>query len=539
NRRIPALFLVKGHRGFTFQTGIVDEAQPNARLNDALLRGNLLARGRFDQLPIPFHAVATDLRNRKTVVLDTGDLARAVRASSSIPLVFPPVVAGEAVLVDGGLSANIPVAEARQLGAARVIVSDVTEYPRDTLDFESPLALADQLLGFLFQQTTAERRRGDIWIRPDVQSYRSLDFSPETIATILRRGELAADSTIGRAACLPQRIRNESDFPATTGPWQVTTADRRDSLLLARHLGLSRQGRLDETALRRGLLALAEAEAVRGVWLNPGGRGDSVTLSLEPLTAPVSVGGLGLAYDHELGGRAWAGWFDRRALGTPAEASVLLTLGRYQRELVVAGLAHVDPGMSRLTPIVTVHLLAEDVRQFDDAGIETRAAATREGRVAAGVEFRPGIAWRIRLQAEAIRWSEPGASSSVLGGSLETSARSRGGKSITMEALWAGASARFRVAGEAPMIRTGRTTTVASGRLGWGRALPLRWTLPLGGDAGFPGLHLGERRGFAETMAAVRFGYRAIGPLEARVFAAAGRVWTDARSPGPWLGGAR
>ena len=63
--RIPILFMVRGRHGFELQTGIVDEAQPNARLNAAMLRGNLLARGRFDRLPIPFLAVATDQLSRK------------------------------------------------------------------------------------------------------------------------------------------------------------------------------------------------------------------------------------------------------------------------------------------------------------------------------------------------------------------------------------------------------------------------------------------------------------------------------------------
>jgi len=78
----PLLLWEQGERGFNLQSASVAENEVNALLNGAMLRGNLLARGNFDSLPIPFRAVATDLRNRSPVVLSSGDLARAVRASS-------------------------------------------------------------------------------------------------------------------------------------------------------------------------------------------------------------------------------------------------------------------------------------------------------------------------------------------------------------------------------------------------------------------------------------------------------------------------
>src|SRR5581483_897656 len=98
------------------------EGDINALLASLLLKGNLLARGRFDRLPIPFLAVATDLDSRQPVVLDHGDLAQAVRASYSVPIVFSPMHMQGHVLVDGGISANVPVGIARRAGASRLII---------------------------------------------------------------------------------------------------------------------------------------------------------------------------------------------------------------------------------------------------------------------------------------------------------------------------------------------------------------------------------------------------------------------------------
>ncbi|MFL5490671.1 MAG: patatin-like phospholipase family protein [Gemmatimonadales bacterium] len=99
----PLLLWEQGDRGFNLQSASVAENEVNALVNGAMLRGNLLARGNFDSLPIPFRAVATDLRNRSVVVLSSGDLARAVRASFAIPLIFTPESLDGRILTDGGV----------------------------------------------------------------------------------------------------------------------------------------------------------------------------------------------------------------------------------------------------------------------------------------------------------------------------------------------------------------------------------------------------------------------------------------------------
>ncbi len=79
----------------------------------------------FDDLPIPFRAIATDIVKGEEVVLDSGSLALAMRASMSIPGVFQAVSYKETLLVDGGLLNNFPVDIAKNLGADFIIGSDV------------------------------------------------------------------------------------------------------------------------------------------------------------------------------------------------------------------------------------------------------------------------------------------------------------------------------------------------------------------------------------------------------------------------------
>ena len=118
--RLPTFAVWENNgKGFMLQTGAVREGEVNALMSALMLRGNLLAQGDFDRLPIPLRVVATRLSTRKAVVLATGDLAQAVRASFAIPLLFTPGLIGDDVLMDGGVSDNIPVDIARAMGAER------------------------------------------------------------------------------------------------------------------------------------------------------------------------------------------------------------------------------------------------------------------------------------------------------------------------------------------------------------------------------------------------------------------------------------
>lgn len=124
----------------------------------------------FDQLPIPYRAVAADINDGSAVVIEGGDLALAMRASMSIPGAFPPVVMNDRVLVDGGVASNLPVAAARAMGADIIIAVDVgTPLTRIGAD-SSVLGVTEQLVGLLTvgntKATIASLGPDDILISP-------------------------------------------------------------------------------------------------------------------------------------------------------------------------------------------------------------------------------------------------------------------------------------------------------------------------------------------------------------------------------------
>ncbi|MGH7573266.1 MAG: patatin-like phospholipase family protein, partial [Gemmatimonadota bacterium] len=151
----------------------------------------------FDELPIPFLAIATDVRTGQRVVLRQGDLPTALRASMAIPTVFTPVEIEGRLLVDGGLTDNLPVDEVRALGADVVVAVDVS-LPIDADDeIRSPFDVLERTAAIVSRTRLAEQLgRADLAIAPDLAGYGVFDF--EAGERLIDLGVLAARSAADR-----------------------------------------------------------------------------------------------------------------------------------------------------------------------------------------------------------------------------------------------------------------------------------------------------------------------------------------------------
>jgi NTE family protein len=542
--RRPLVMWEQGDRRFNLQSAAIVESEVNALLNVAMLKGNLIARGDFDSLPIPFRAVATDLATGKPVVIGSGDLAQAVRASVAIPLVFAPERRDSQFLADGGLSANIPVAVARSQGVERVIVSDATEHPGADFDGYSPINVADRLIEFLFQQPPESLQGGDVMVRPDVEGFNSLNFSPRRVARLLANGRAAADSSLSSPAC------GRPSAPAGSGPglprritgFSVAGANASERLALERILGLGLSDTVDTELLRSRLRGLGTSETYHSVWLRPRGSGDSVALDLTTRRTSRRVVAIGLAYDNELGGRMWAGAVDRRVFGLALEGSGGLLLDGFRKELHAGFRRKFQLVRQLMDPVLTVGLATEDIRRFDEDGDELDELETREAFGFAGVERVFPHGWELSLGLRGHAWREPARKDlSTLGVAARAIRVTRTrGRVVRADAVWTGVYQRARL--EAELLgEFGSVRVMPRVMLGWGNDLPIQLAFPLGGDDGFPGLHIGERRGDREAMLGLMFTAPVRGPLLGRIEFAGGR--TASGGPllgfGGWVGGIR
>jgi len=150
----------------------------------------------FDSLPIPLRIVSTDIVSGRKIVFAKGDLATAIRASCSFPLVFSPVNADSMLLMDGGLSSNIPVESAiDEFPGYCIVAVDVTSPMWEKKDLNNPVRLVDQIVSIGHtKQKAIERELAQVLITPDCSGFLNSDFTK--IDSLIARGYRATMARI-------------------------------------------------------------------------------------------------------------------------------------------------------------------------------------------------------------------------------------------------------------------------------------------------------------------------------------------------------
>ncbi len=160
----------------------------------------------FNKLPIPFFCMAADIEKDEAILLQSGSLPKAMRASMAIPTVFTPVMIDNRLLVDGGMINNFPVDEMRKMGADIIIGVDVGFEPYNKSNLNSMLHLIEQ--SFFIHTVEENKRRQeecDILIKPDLEHYSLSNF--DFADSLIKAGELAARKQFNKLRALADSIR--------------------------------------------------------------------------------------------------------------------------------------------------------------------------------------------------------------------------------------------------------------------------------------------------------------------------------------------
>lgn len=240
-----------GDGGVQLDAGLVDGVKLTSILAQLTTQVNQI--NDFDRLPIPFRAVATDLTTGKPVILGRGPLVDALRASMSIPALFPPVNIDGRLLVDGGVSNNLPIDVARAMGADIVIVSSIPPAEKKTEELGSFGASLGQTLSIFIHARTrdliATLGPQDILLVPDVGAVGMLDFAeaPETIIkgadTVAAQEDRLRAVADGRVALRPRpEVGNIRDAPVRYDRIAVEYDGVLDPEIIRRRLNLPDSG---------------------------------------------------------------------------------------------------------------------------------------------------------------------------------------------------------------------------------------------------------------------------------------------------------
>jgi NTE family protein len=224
----------------------------------------------FDQLSIPYRAVAADIATGESVVISTGSLATAMRASMSIPGALPPVEIDGRELVDGGITANLPVGIAQNLGAQKIIAVDISSplLEEDDQQFESFLSIYNHLNSLLTVRNreldVAKLQEDDLLIVPDLGDITFVSFDRAADAIII--GEEAARLQIDelkkysasdeRWAEFRRRPRADGDKPLEIDRIRLENNRRVDDRLIRKALTIEPPETLDRKSFGIDLLQL-------------------------------------------------------------------------------------------------------------------------------------------------------------------------------------------------------------------------------------------------------------------------------------------
>jgi NTE family protein len=145
----------------------------------------------FQKLPTPFLCIGTDIETGEQVILNKGNLAQAIIASSAFPSLFSPIVIDGKLIVDGGVTNNYPINEVRKLGADIIIGVDVQDdlLKRNSLKDATKILVQINNLNSI-QKMKENIKKTDIYVKPDIRDYGVISFDKGK--EIIKKGEDAA-----------------------------------------------------------------------------------------------------------------------------------------------------------------------------------------------------------------------------------------------------------------------------------------------------------------------------------------------------------
>jgi NTE family protein len=544
-----------------FSAGLLAEHRVNRFLIEQLAPAGYAASGDFDRLPIPFRVVATDLANGERRILSRGDLPRAVRASMSIPVLFPPVEWEGRDLVDGGIVDNLPTDVARSFDAAVTVAIDVSSPELEPEQYETPLGIAAQVTDFLSRRRNQDFRvAADVTIRPDLHGHSNTDYSD--FDALVRAGYEATREAVPRIRemltalhVLDLAPRPHPGADRTLEGSRIAEVTTRGNKRVSERL-LLRTFNIPvgpAYVMEKGLRAFDKVDAtglMERSWMEFEPTPAGVRIVLRAEDAASNRAGIGLGYSEWEKARISVRLRNQNTLGFGEQVELLLAASDAETvaqasmrgdRLLVAGMGY----------RASAYVFTDKPRFFGDDGAETNRAKFE----------RHGVS--LALQTPIKRWGSVEAG--ALFGRVKTipqagvplaEASDTVGQlfaGVTLDSLddllWPRAGGRLAARAEWNLEGLGATypnwRLRLEGRLGrsFGRAvvqadslvglsgddLPVYDHFRLGGPALLPGYHFEELKGPQALAAGLSLRCRALGPLHVVARAGAGNVFSERR----------
>lgn len=164
----------------------------------------------FDELPIPFLCIATDLETGEQNLLDSGVLAQSIIASGAIPTLYNPVEINGRILIDGGVVNNYPVEELKNRGVDFIIGVDVQDGLKNREQLKDVTVVLSQINNFsMIEKMNGKRSLTNIYIKPEIKGYSVVSFDKGS--EIIKKGNEKAMLYINQLLPLVEKNKRKTD----------------------------------------------------------------------------------------------------------------------------------------------------------------------------------------------------------------------------------------------------------------------------------------------------------------------------------------
>jgi len=243
----------------------------------------------FNQLPIPFVCIATDIETGQEMVLNKGYLPQALLASSAFPTLFSPVELDGRMLIDGGVTNNYPIEEVKKMGADIIIGVDVQDGLKDRNSLKEATKILVQISNLQMIESMKDKiKKTDIYIKPDITNYSVISFDQG--AEIIKKGEDAAMTVFDQLKTIAEKNNSYKTQQIhvvrdTIQVNQITINDVRDytRAYIIGKLGFKQGSKIGYDDLKKGINTLNATGNFSAISykINPFNNGDELDLNIK------------------------------------------------------------------------------------------------------------------------------------------------------------------------------------------------------------------------------------------------------------------
>lgn len=392
------------------------------RIGELLARLTWRAQAERDltRLPRPFTAMATDIETGQPVVLDTGSLALAMRASMSIPGLFDPVRIGGHLLVDGGITRNLPAREARRLGADILVCSDVAVPLQSVSELRSLLDVLLQTMNIYVDAVSGpDRERCDVLIRPHARDLTAADFGEAARFIALGDSAARAQSDKLRAIAHAEHAEHAEHVEPVEHAEHAVQVSRLELLGISgdvaafarRRLGITVPGAVTPDQLETAVQRLYATELFDRVTWRLDARGADTVVVVTAERKEQDQLGIGVRYDDAYDAAILFTARLRNRLGVGSTTNLDVRLGEQVR--VAAEHVSVGVGGSRLAVAATASYRYSPMHLYT-GGVRAGGARVNVGSVMLGTALLGGAGGQFALGVE-LKGEHADVSTSVAG----------------------------------------------------------------------------------------------------------------------------